>query len=107
MYKECKAVGIRKNSGNKVFIKFHDDESLVGFIEGEVPWDKGFSLSKLGKQAKGFFSLLWTETAKITRFFCRSCDPGYYDHSVTRGMSANEFWIETEKRLLPTIMQIT
>jgi hypothetical protein len=52
MYKECKAVGIRKNSGNKVFIKFHDDESLVGFIEGEVPWDKVFPHSCGRKQQK-------------------------------------------------------
>lgn len=52
---ERKAFGIRKISGRKVYIKFSDTESLVGFIEGEVPWDKGFSLAKLGKKAKGFF----------------------------------------------------
>jgi hypothetical protein len=52
---ERKAFGIRKNPGKKVFIKFSDYETLVGFIEGEVPWDKGFS------------SLLLTETAIITR----------------------------------------
>jgi hypothetical protein len=52
---ERKAFGIRKNLGRKVFIKFIDKESLVGFIEGEIPWDKGFSLAKLGKKAKGFF----------------------------------------------------
>lgn len=52
---ERKAFGIRKHRGRKVFIKFIDKESLVGFIEGEIPWDKGFSLAKLGKTAKGFF----------------------------------------------------
>jgi len=52
---ERKVFGIRKNQGRKVFIKFVDKESLVGFIEGEVPWDKGFSLAKLGKKAKGFY----------------------------------------------------
>ena len=52
---ERKAFGIRKNPGKKVFIKFSDNETLVGFIEGEVPWDKGFSLAKLGKKVKGFF----------------------------------------------------
>jgi hypothetical protein len=52
---ERKAFGIRKHQGRKVFIKFIDKESLVGFIEGEIPWDKGFSLAKLGKKAKGFF----------------------------------------------------
>ena len=54
-YVERKAFGIRKNPGKKVFIKFSDNETLVGFIEGEVPWDKGFSLAKLGKKVKGFF----------------------------------------------------
>jgi hypothetical protein len=54
-YKERKAFGIRKNIGKKVFIKFRDDETLVGFVEGEVPWDKGFSLAKLGNKVKGFF----------------------------------------------------
>jgi hypothetical protein len=55
MHVERKAFGIRKNSGKKVFIKFSDNETLVGFIEGEVPWDKGFSLAKLGNKVKGFF----------------------------------------------------
>jgi hypothetical protein len=54
-YVERKIYGIRENLGRKVFIKFIDKESLVGFIEGDIPWDKGFSLSKLGKKAKGFF----------------------------------------------------
>lgn len=54
-YVEKKVFGIRKNLGRKVFIKFIDRESLIGFIEGEIPWDKGFSLAKLGKNAKGFF----------------------------------------------------
>lgn len=52
---ERKVFGIRKNLGRKAFIKFIDKESLVGFIEGEIPWDKGFSLAKLGQRAKGFF----------------------------------------------------
>ncbi len=54
-YVERKVFGIRKNLGRKVFVKFVDKESLVGFIEGVIPWDKGYSLSKLGNQAKGFF----------------------------------------------------
>ncbi len=54
-YVERKVFGIRKNLGRKVFVKFIDKESLVGFIEGVIPWDKGFSLAKLGKKAKGFF----------------------------------------------------
>ena len=52
---EKKAFGIRKLSGCKVFVKFKDKETLVGIIEGDLPWDKGFSLAKLGEKAKGFF----------------------------------------------------
>lgn len=52
---EKKAFGIRKLAGRKVFVKFHDKETLVGCIEGAVPWDKGFSLTKLGEKTKGFF----------------------------------------------------
>ena len=52
---EKKAFGIRKLAGRKVFVKFHDKETLVGCIEGAVPWDKGFSLTKLGEKTKGVF----------------------------------------------------
>lgn len=54
-YVERKVFGIRKNAGRKVFVKFNDRESLVGFIDGALPWNKGFSLSMLGRKAKGFF----------------------------------------------------
>jgi len=54
-YVEKKAFGIRRLPGRKAFVKFNDKESLVGIIEGEIPWDKGFSLAKLGEHAKGFF----------------------------------------------------
>ncbi len=53
--KEKKSYGIRKPAGKKVFIKFKDNESLVGFLEGEIPWEKGFFLSKQDKNKKGFF----------------------------------------------------
>ena len=52
---EKKSFGIRWLKGRRVFVKFLDKESLVGCTEGTVPWDKGFSLAKLGAKAKGFF----------------------------------------------------
>lgn len=52
---ERKTFGIRRLKGRRVFVKFLDKESLVGCTEGAVPWDKGFSLAKLGENAKGFF----------------------------------------------------
>ena len=68
-YVERKVFGSRKNLGRKVFVKFIDKESLVGFIEGEIPWDKGFSLSKLGKGAKGFFLIPVDEDSNNKRVF--------------------------------------
>lgn len=52
---ERKSYGISKPRGNRVFIRFHDNETLVGFLEGDVPWEKGFFLSKHNKGVKGFF----------------------------------------------------
>ena len=54
-YVEKKAFGTRKIEGRKVFVKFNDKETLMGVIEGDIPWDKGFSLAKLGDKAKGFY----------------------------------------------------
>jgi hypothetical protein len=68
-YVERKVFGIRKNKGRKVFVKFIDKEALVGFIEGEIPWDKGFSLAKLGKDVKGFFLTPVDEDSNNERVF--------------------------------------
>ena len=54
-YVEKKAFGTRKNPGRKVFVKFKDNETLIGYIDGDIPWTKGFSLAKEGNTAKGFF----------------------------------------------------
>lgn len=39
--------------GKRVFVKFKDGESMVGYVEGEVPWEKGFFLE--AAKGKGFF----------------------------------------------------
>jgi hypothetical protein len=56
-YKEKKSYGIRKPTGNRVFVKFKDGERLVGFVDGKVPWQKGFFLSRKDSDGKGFFLL--------------------------------------------------
>lgn len=56
-YKEKKSYGIRKPTGNRVFVKFKDGERLVGFVEGKVPWEIGFFLSKMEGEGNGFFLL--------------------------------------------------
>jgi small nuclear ribonucleoprotein (snRNP)-like protein len=54
-YRDRKAYGIRNNSGRKVYIRFSDGESMIGFLEGDIPWEKGFYLSKAASDLKGFF----------------------------------------------------
>lgn len=55
--KEKKSYGISRHRGQRIFIKFKDDESMIGFLEGDVPWERGFFLSKHDKGKKGFFLL--------------------------------------------------
>jgi len=54
-YRDRKVYGIRKNIGRKVYIRFNDGESMVGFLDGEIPWKKGFFLSKPDGKHRGFF----------------------------------------------------
>ncbi len=55
LYRDKKMYGIRENIGRKVYIRFNDGESMMGFLEGEIPWEKGFHLSKPTSTLKGFF----------------------------------------------------
>ncbi len=54
-YRGKKAFGVSMHDGHKVYVKFNNQESLVGFVEGEIPWDKGFFVSREGSKAQGFF----------------------------------------------------
>jgi hypothetical protein len=54
-YRERKIYGIRENIGRKVYLKFHDGESLVGFLEEKVPPEKIFNLTRPDPNTKGFY----------------------------------------------------
>jgi hypothetical protein len=54
-YRERKVFGISKNLGHKIYIRFHDGESMLGFVKGDVPWEKGFYRSSPGTSSNGFF----------------------------------------------------
>ncbi len=54
-HRDKKAFGVSGHKGKKVYIKFNDRESLMGFVEGTIPWEKGFFLSNSARHAKGFF----------------------------------------------------
>jgi hypothetical protein len=54
-YRERKVFGIRESIGHKIYIRFHDGESMLGFVKGDVPWEKGFYRSSPEKGVSGFF----------------------------------------------------
>ncbi|GBD98241.1 hypothetical protein BMS3Abin07_00252 [bacterium BMS3Abin07] len=56
-YSEKKIYGISEKRGVRLFVKFRDGESFVGFLSGDVPWDrkKGFYISKKSTDQNGFF----------------------------------------------------
>ncbi len=54
-YREIKRYGISGEKGRKVYVRFRDKESLLGYLEGELPWRKGYFLSKSDKDKTGFF----------------------------------------------------
>jgi small nuclear ribonucleoprotein (snRNP)-like protein len=54
-HRERKVFGIRKNIGHKIYIRFLDGESMLGFVKGDVPWEKGFYRSSPGDGSSGFF----------------------------------------------------
>jgi hypothetical protein len=68
-YKERKSYGIRRPAGNRAFVRFKDGECLVGFLEGKVPWEKGFFLSNKGGGMKGFFLLPADNEANNIKIF--------------------------------------
>lgn len=68
-YKEKKSYGIAKIKGQRVFVKLRDGESMVGFLEGDVPWERGFFLSKQDSDLKGFFLLPVDEDTNNIKVF--------------------------------------
>ncbi len=68
-YREKKKYGIRKKEGRKIFVKFKDGESMVGYLQGEMPWDKGFFLSKPDNKRTGFFLVPVDEDSNNLKIF--------------------------------------
>ena len=52
-YSEKKSFRDPVSMGKRVFVKFKDGESMSGYIEGGVPWEKGFFLEP--RKGPGFF----------------------------------------------------
>ena len=68
-HKEKKIYGLRQSKGKKIFVKFIDDESMVGYLQGNVPWNKGFFLSKPDKGKEGFFLVQVDEDSNNIKVF--------------------------------------
>lgn len=69
-YNEKKSYGLRKPRGRRTFIKFLDNEYMVGFLDGDLPWDKGFFLNRHAVyDRKGFFLLPADEGVNNIRVF--------------------------------------
>lgn len=41
------------SKGKRVFVKFKDGEAMTGFVEGDIPWQRGFFLES--SKSPGFF----------------------------------------------------
>ena len=69
-YCEKKSYGISKPRGRRTFVKFIDGEDMVGFLEGEVPWEKGFFLAKKKlHHLKGFYLMPADRDSNNNRVF--------------------------------------
>jgi acetyl-CoA synthetase (ADP-forming) len=64
-----KVYGLKKPKGKKVLVKFKDGEFLTGFLEGPIPWKKGFFLTPPDPSLKGFFLLPTDERSNNKRIF--------------------------------------
>lgn len=51
-YSETKSFTKTNQKGKKVLVRFEDGERLTGYLEGDVPWQKGFFLEP---KTGGFF----------------------------------------------------
>ncbi len=68
-YREKKMYGLRKTKGKKIFVRFKDRESITGYLEGGIPWDKGFFLSQPNDMQMGFFILPTDEESNNIKVF--------------------------------------
>ncbi len=62
-----KAFVWKSSTGKRVFVKFKDGEYMTGYVEGDIPWKKGFFLEP-GK-GKGFFLIPVDEEGNNLKVF--------------------------------------
>jgi len=50
-HQEKKSFAGSRPGSKRVFVKFKDGESIMGFVEGELPWRTGFFLESMKEKA--------------------------------------------------------
>ena len=68
-HREKKRYGLRQKVGKKIFIRFKDGESMIGYLQGDVHWDKGFFISKPDEKKTGFSLVPVDEDSNNLRVF--------------------------------------
>ena len=52
-YQEKKSFDDAPPNSTRVFVKFKDGENMMGYLMGEIPWERGFFLESM--KEKGFY----------------------------------------------------
>ncbi len=50
-YQEKKTFSGTRPNSKRIFIHFKDGESMMGFIEGDIPWERGYFLESMKEKA--------------------------------------------------------
>ncbi len=52
-----------------MFVRFKDGESMIGYLEGDMPWEKGFFISKPDEKKAVFFLMPADEGSNNIKVF--------------------------------------
>lgn len=66
-HQEKKSFAGTRPGSKRVFIKFKDGETMMGFVEGELPWRKGFFLDSM--KDRGFYIVPVDEASNNIKIF--------------------------------------
>jgi Family of unknown function (DUF6982) len=66
-HQEKKSFTGSRPGSRRVFIKFKDGESMMGFVEGDLPWRTGFFLESM--KDKGFYIVPVDEASNNIKIF--------------------------------------
>jgi small nuclear ribonucleoprotein (snRNP)-like protein len=68
-YREKKHYRGLHRKKRRIYVRFKDRETLLGYVEGNIPWEKGFFLSGNTSGKKGFFMIPADEESNNRRIF--------------------------------------